>query len=108
MITKKGIVTLSRRRAGRHAVKPCGTQEKASAGLAWGGVFGSVRAMALTGVWAARNRKKAAGEGMFEGGADVEAMLGGGGGRGARATHPPEIVVGLGRRNPNEARPGRR
>ena len=53
MITKKVIVTLSRRRAGRHAVKPCGTQEKASAGLAWGGVFGSVRAMALTGVWAA-------------------------------------------------------
>ena len=38
MITKKVIVTLSRRRAERHAVKPCGAQEKASAGLAWGGV----------------------------------------------------------------------
>ena len=38
MIAKKVIVTLSHRRAGRHAVKPCGAQEKASAGLAWGGV----------------------------------------------------------------------
>jgi hypothetical protein len=53
MIAKKVIVTLSHRRAERHAVKPCGAQEKASAGLVWGGVLGSVRAIALAGVWAA-------------------------------------------------------
>ena len=38
MIANKVIVALSHRRAGRHAVKTCGAQEKASAGLAWGGV----------------------------------------------------------------------
>ena len=51
MIAKKVIVTLSHRSAGRHAVKPCGAQEKASAGLAWGGWF--LRAIALAGVWVA-------------------------------------------------------
>jgi hypothetical protein len=44
MIIKNLIVTLTHRRAGRYAVKPCGAQEKASAGLAWGEVLGSVRA----------------------------------------------------------------